>query len=202
MTLHDNAYAAFMLDYAAGVLSPAEKLAADLHRALSAEGRRNATAFDAVGGLLLERARPSTVRFLDVGLLGNQDAGEVPDSRLDPFLKRDLLALAWRKNLFGVKTLPTGTPMAELLRLDPGEHAPSHHHGRRDVTVVLTGIYADEYGQYERGDVAFAEPGLKHRPRAVGDQPCVCLLATESGKPISGLLGLFGWGAARPRAVS
>ena len=91
--------------------------------------------------------------------------------------------------------------MASLLRLDPGETAPAHHHGRRDVTVVLAGTYADEFGQYERGDIAFAEPGMRHKPRAVGDRTCVCLLATESGKPLSGLLGLFGWGAARPRAV-
>lgn len=200
MTLQDNAYAAFMLDYAAGALSPAERLAADLHRVLSASGGRNTSMLDAVGGLLLEKAKPSITQFYDGDGLGEQDAS-VQTSRLDPFLKRDLLTLGWRKNIFGVKTLPTGTPMAELLRLDPGEYAPSHHHGRRDVTVVLAGIYADEFGQYQRGDIAVAEPGLKHRPRAVGDQPCVCLLATESGKPFSALLGLFGWGAARQHVM-
>jgi putative transcriptional regulator len=201
MTLQDNAYAAFMLDYAAGVLSPAEKLAADLHRALSAKGEKNTAMLDAVGGALLEGARPLPAEYFDVSRLGLQDSEPAVSARLDPFLKRDLLALRWRKNIFGVKTLPTGTPMAGLLRLDPGERAPSHHHGRRDVTVVLAGIYADEFGQYERGDLAFAEPGMKHQPRAVGDETCVCLLATEPGNPISGLLGLFGWGAGRPRAV-
>jgi putative transcriptional regulator len=200
MTLQDNAYAAFMLDYAAGALSPAERLAADLHCVLSANGGRSASMLDAVGGLLLEKAKPSITQFHDGDGLGGQD-GRVRASRLDPFLKRDLLALAWRKNIFGVKTLPTGTPMAELLRLDPGEHAPSHHHGRRDVTVVLGGIYADEFGHHQRGDIAFAEPGLKHRPRAVGGQPCVCLLATETGKPLSALLGLFGWDASRRQAM-
>lgn len=201
MTLHDNAYAAFMLDYAAGVLSPAEMLAADLHRALSANGGRSAAMFDAVGGALLEKTRPLPADYFDAARLGRQDTGPVAASRLDQFLRNDLLALKWRKDIFGVKTLPTDTPMASLLRLDPGETAPAHHHGRRDVTVVLVGTYADEYGMYERGDIAFAEPGMKHKPRAVGDKSCVCLLATESGRPISGLLGLFGWGAAKPRAI-
>ena len=201
MTLHDNAYAAFMLDYAAGVLSPAERLAADLHRTISREGRRNAALLDAAGGLLLEKARPSTMQFFDSDRLGEQHMANADASPLAPFLERDLLTLGWRKNIFGVKTLPTDIPMASLLRLDPGETAPAHHHGRRDVTVVLIGTYADEYGVYERGDLAFAEPGLKHQPRAVGDESCVCLLATEAGRPVSGLLGLFGWGAARSRRV-
>jgi putative transcriptional regulator len=201
MTLHDNAYAAFMLDYAAGALSPAEKLVADLHRVLSGRGGKSAAMLDAVGGALLERTKPLPAEYFDALRLGSQDTGAATSSRLDPFLNDDLLALRWRKNIFGVKTLPTKTPMASLLRLDPGETAPAHHHGRRDVTVVLVGTYADEYGTYERGDIAFAEPGMKHKPRAMGDRSCVCLLATEPGKPISGLLGLFGLGAIRPRAL-
>jgi predicted ChrR family anti-sigma factor len=156
---------------------------------------------DAVGGALLEKTRPLPAEYFDASRLGEQETGNNAARRLDPFIRGDLLALKWRKDIFGVKTLPTGTRMASLLRLDPGETAPAHHHGRRDVTVVLVGTYADEFGQYERGDIAFAEPGMKHQPRAVGDRTCVCLLATESGKPLSGMLGLFGWGVARPRTM-
>jgi putative transcriptional regulator len=93
--------------------------------------------------------------------------------------------------------LQTDIPMASMLRLDPGERAPGHGHGRRDVTVVLCGAYADEFGVYERGDLAFAEPGMKHEPRAIGDEPCVCLLATEAGRPLRGFFGLFGWGVRK-----
>jgi putative transcriptional regulator len=201
MTLHDNAYTAFMLDYAAGALSPAERLAADLHRALSLSGRRNGRLMDALGGVLLERAPPSPAGYFDTIRLGEPDEGKASPSHLDPYLNRDLVALKWRRSLFGVKTLPTGTPMASLLRLDPGERAPAHGHGRRDVTVVLRGTYADEFGVYERGDLAFAEPGMKHEPRAVGDEICVCLLATEAGRPLRGFLGLFGWAGRQARAA-
>jgi predicted ChrR family anti-sigma factor len=192
MTLHDNAYAAFMLDYAAGVLAPAERLAAELHLVLSKEGGRNGRMADAVGGALLEQARPQRAGYVDTLRLGAIGTQETTASPLDPFVKRDLLALNWRRNLFGVKTLPAGVPSASLLRLDPGERAPGHGHGRRDVTVVLQGSYADEFGVYELGDIAFAETGMKHQPRAVGDKPCVCLLATERGRPFRGFLGQFG----------
>jgi len=201
MTLHDNAYAAFMLDYAAGALSPAERLAADLHRALSRNGRRNGRLMDALGGALLECAPPAPAGYFDTIRLGEPYRGEAGTSRLDPYLNCDLVALKWRRSIFGVKTLPTSTPMASLLRLDPGERAPAHGHGRRDVTVVLRGTYADEFGAYERGDLAFAEPGMKHEPRAVGDEICVCLLATEAGRPLRGFLGLFGWAGRQAKAA-
>jgi putative transcriptional regulator len=192
MTLHDNAYAAFMLDYAAGALAPAERLAADLHVVLSRHGGRSGRMVDAVGGAMLEQARPERSTFSDGIRLDRTDRREIDSSRLDPFIKRDLLALRWRRNIFGVKTLPAGIPMASLLRLDPGERAPGHGHGRRDVTVVLRGSFADEFGVYETGDLAFAEAGMKHQPRAVGDAPCVCFLATEPGRPLRGFLGQFG----------
>lgn len=195
MSLHDNAYAAFMLDYAAGVLPPAERLVADVHRVLSREGERNARLLDAVGGVMLERAGAGS--RVEMAVTGEQAGLPPVSSRLDPYLKRDLISLKWRKSMFGVKTLPTDTPMASLLRLDPGERAPGHGHGRRDVTVVLRGAYADEFGVYERGDLAFAEPGMKHEPRAVGDETCVCLLATEAGRPLLGFIGLFGWGVRK-----
>lgn len=202
MMLHDNTYSAFMLDYAAGALSQAEHLVADVHCALSAEGRSNAWLMDAIGGVLLERGDAAKAIFRTPPGLTQSAADTPPPSGLSRYLEDDLLALPWRRSLFGVQTLPADMPMASLLRLDPGDRAPSHGHGRRDVTVVLRGAFADEFGVYERGDLAFAEPGLKHTPRAVGDEPCVCLVATEPGRPLRGLLGLFGWVGAKQREAA
>lgn len=196
MSFHDNAYTAFILDYAAGVLPPAERLVADVHRALSPGGNRAARLLDTVGGLMLEKIAPQDA--VPQPALGGQ-GGHDPSTRLAPYLQRDLLALKWRRDLFGVQTHPTDTPMASLLRLDPGERAPTHSHGRRDITVVLCGSYADEFGVYERGDLAFADPGMRHQPRAVGNAPCVCLIATEVGRPLLGFFGLFGVGVTKHR---
>ena len=196
MTLQDNAYAAFMLDHAAGRLSPGEFLVAELHRALSPDGRKLAGMLDAVGGEALERLGPAEMGEARV----LPEAASPPrQDPLAPWLERDLLALPWRRTIFGVQELRTDMPMVTLLRLNPGERAPAHSHGRRDVTVVLQGAFADEFGLYNRGDLAFAGPGLKHEPRAVGDQPCVCLIATEHGRPLRGLLGLFGIGVRKQK---
>jgi anti-sigma factor ChrR (cupin superfamily) len=201
MSHYDNTYASFMLDYAAGVLSPAESLAADLHRTLSKDGGRNAGMLDAVGGALLERLPPRRAGYFDTARLKPQaGTGEAP-SHLAPYIDRDLLALKWRKSIFGVMTLPTAMPHASLLRLDPGQRAPAHGHGRRDVTVVLRGAFADDYGVYERGDLAFAEPGMKHEPRAVGDQTCVCFLAAEPGSGFQDFLGWLGLAGRRKEAA-
>lgn len=197
MSLHDNAYASFMLDYAAGLLPPAEQLVGDLHRTLSQDGARNARLLEALGGTMLERLPPREGRAIDTDSLGRPDPSRTRTADLDPYLKRDLLAMKWRRNIWGVKTAPTDVPMTSFLRLEPGERAPAHSHGRRDVTVVLRGAYADDFGVYERGDLAFAEPGMRHEPRAVGDETCICLLATEAGRPILGFIGLFGWGVRK-----
>ncbi|MFT3724259.1 MAG: cupin domain-containing protein [Hyphomonadaceae bacterium] len=199
MSLHDNAYAAFMLDYAAGSLPPAERLAADLHRALSMEGGRNARLMEALGGAMLEKL-PSGA-LVGAGEPGQPDTRLTP-THLEPYLRRDLVGMKWRTSIWGVKTAPSDVPMTSFLRLDPGERAPSHGHGRRDVTVVLRGAYADDFGVYERGDLAFAEPGMRHAPRAVGGETCVCLVATEAGRPIRGFIGLFGLGAGNQKVLA
>lgn len=203
MTPQDNAYAAFMLDYAAGRLAPAESLVADLHTALSPEGWRYADMLDRAGGAILEAAFPERLASgLSSGPARVEEqtprgVASVP-AHLAPYLEADLLALNWRKDIVGVPTYRTKTPMARMLRLDPGERAPGHCHGRKDVTIVLQGAYADEYGVYEKGDLAFAMPGLHHQPRAIGIEPCVCMIATERGRPIRGLLGLIGIGVGKP----
>jgi predicted ChrR family anti-sigma factor len=186
-TAPSDAYAVFMLEYAAGALSDGERLAADLHRTLSGEGRRMAAVMEALGGALLEEhaARgPSTSKGSMDGALPafparTPSAEAKMDARLAPFLSGDLLALPWRRSLFRVHTLPTGVSNTKLLRLDPGQKAPDHGHARRDVTVVLQGCFSDEFGVYRRGDISFAEPGVRHAPTAQGDQPCVCLIAEE-----------------------
>ena len=193
MTLQENAYSAFMLDHAAGALSRAEALVAELHRRLSPDGARAAAVLDAAGGVLLEQAPPKPTAIPLHQPAGVDEAAGTRGAEMDLYLSGDLLALPWRKTFFGVQTLTTPVRRTRLLRLDPGERAPQHGHGVRDVTVVLRGAFADEFGVYNRGDLSFAEPGVKHGPRAVGDAPCVCLIAAEPGPIVSEWIEAITW---------
>ena len=34
---------------------------------------------------------------------------------------------------------------------------------------------------FKRGDLVLGEPGMRHKPQAVGDEACVCLVAQKPG---------------------
>lgn len=193
MMTHDNQYAAFLADFAAGTLSGGELLAAELHFALSKTGAQSRRMMEAAGGALLEGARPQAVAFASPEPAAECETDGARDW-VRFYSQDDLMALRWRRSLFGVKTLPTHLASASLLRLDPGERAPRHNHDGPDVTVVLRGAFADDWGEYHRGDLAFADAGDKHAPATVGDETCVCLVATPNGRPTVDLRALVaGW---------
>ncbi len=200
MILQDNQYAAFLADYAAGQLSCGETLAAQLHFRLSRRGAQSGRMLDAAGGALLEATPPGQPLARDPaeppsppppGEAPDAISGEAEPDWLEFYTREDLSIRQWRKSLFGVKTMPTHLRTASLLRLDPGERAPRHSHGRRDVTVVLRGAFADDWGEYRRGDLAFADAGDSHAPATLGEETCICLIATPNGRPTVDLRGLL-----------
>lgn len=185
--IENNQYAAFLADFAAGRLSEGEQLAARLHFALSANGSENARMLDTIGGAALERLQAAAMDDADpdantVRKPCAADAGADRDW-IAHYASEDVLNLRWRRNLFGVRTRPTHVKTASLLRMDPGEQAPRHSHGAPDVTVVLRGAFADDWGEYRRGDLAFADLGDRHAPATIGNETCVCLVATSKGRP-------------------
>lgn len=164
-----------MLDHVAGNLSPPFALAGDVHLLLSPEGTDMASLWSMVGGTLLE------------------DRGSLSQARLpaprrrktyrrSSYCAEDVLRQAesgpkWKRGLSGVRYAPTGIAGARFLMLGPGESAPTHGHGDLEATVVIAGSYSDGCGTYQRGDLALADRGMRHKPMAVGDETCVCLVA-------------------------
>ncbi len=194
MILHDNQYAAFMMDFASGNLSTGERLAAHLHFTLSGSGALSRRVLDSVGGSLLEAAGEQKLsrEFLSDAPFGvdgeaDGDDDDVMSRAVAHYANSDLTKLKWRRSLLGMLERQTEFETASLLRLDPGQKAPRHGHGKSDVTVVLCGAFADEFGVYEKGALAFSYPGLKHQPEAIGDETCICLLASPDGRPLTGV---------------
>ncbi|WP_042690402.1 ChrR family anti-sigma-E factor [Azospirillum sp. B506] len=118
-----------------------------------------------------------------------------------PVLPRPLRAyipaldgLSWQRLAPGVRRvelLPRTASggAAQLLRIAPGTALPHHGHGGLELTVVLSGHFADELGRYGPGDLAEVDGETSHQPIADSHRDCICLIATDAPLRFTGLMG-------------
>jgi len=174
-----DTYIAFMMDHVAGNHPESFAIAADLHVSLSANGAEAADLWAMIGGALLEESlsAPSPV-------FGGHRRRPAPSSHVSvgEILSRSGNQLQWRRGLSGVHYAPAGAPGTKFMKLEPGKSAPMHGHGGLEATVVLSGRFTDGHGTYTRGDLVLGEPGLRHKPAAVGDESCICFVAHRASK--------------------
>jgi putative transcriptional regulator len=78
-----------------------------------------------------------------------------------------------------------------LVKLVAGRRLPAHGHGGSELTLVLDGAFADETGEYFRGDIQDIDDQTEHRPAADRKLGCICLIANDRGLRFKGLLGLL-----------
>lgn len=171
MKLQDS-YQAFMMDYAAGNLGPSMMLAGSLHRLMSSQGDEAAVLWETVRNVLRETGniRPASGH-------NDQTVGEALD-----IIHTDYSGLNWRQGLSGVKYAKLPSRKGQLMRLEPGRDVFSHGHSALEATVVLEGSLSDGLGIYHQGEILLAEPGLRHKPAAYGNDACTCFVA-RSPKP-------------------
>jgi putative transcriptional regulator len=89
----------------------------------------------------------------------------------------------WRSLGLGAKQAILWSGAAGSLRLlsIPAEQAvPEHGHRGLELTLVLSGAFADESGVFRAGDLEVADEVVAHTPRATDDGPCICLAATDA----------------------
>ena len=58
-----------------------------------------------------------------------------------------------------------------------------------ELTVVLSGHFADELGRYGPGDLAEVDGDTNHQPIADSHRDCICLIATDAPLRFTGLMG-------------
>ena len=75
-----------------------------------------------------------------------------------------------------------------LLKIVAGRQMPEHGHGGEELTLVLEGAYADDSGQYCRGDVQDVDDEIEHRPVADRNTGCICLIASERPAKFKGIV--------------
>ena len=109
------------------------------------------------------------------------------------FLAKPIEQGRWRFAYPGVRhmELPIGDAgeTVKLLKIKPGKAAPRHTHHGMEATLVLRGAFRDGERVYERGELAVADDDVQHRPRAEGDEDCICLAVTDGALRFTDTLG-------------
>lgn len=113
---------------------------------------------------------------------------EASDGSLLPrVLRRHVTALddiAWKTVVPGIKKyvipMSSDTPnKLYMLHIAPGTQVPEHGHGGAEMTVVLSGSYADIHGRFGPGDIADLDEHDEHQPAVDSETPCICLVAAQ-----------------------
>jgi putative transcriptional regulator len=200
MTPRHHPSDATLLTYAAGSMSEGLSLVVASHLAFCGDCRETVASGELIGGNLLDALAPEALaahsRERALAMIAAAPAPlpePPPPRRLDPltpaplgrYLNCDLAAISWRMLGPGLRHFEVLPPdlvrgaNLRLLRIAPGRKLPRHGHTGTELTLVLSGSYTDELGQFVRGDVAETDDDIVHEPVSDRDVDCICLIATE-----------------------
>lgn len=159
---------------------------------------------------LAEAEIPSSLRAQMLDLISNDQsttgsttlttvasANDEPDSSnselpscLNKLIPNGTDQLHWQKlgTAVSVARLAAGDTEREvaLHKIKAGGRVGNHDHKGREVTVVLTGSFSDQQGQYLPGDFIVKESGEAHQPIASEDAECICLSVLEAPVKFTG----------------
>jgi len=198
---------ATLVSYAAGSLSASFEILLACHLRQCGSCRRRVAIAEQLGSALLDETAPLSPgqreRFL--ARLEQQEKGDLsgrPSVRsavsrchlipqpLALLLSGKDVPLKWRRLVPGIRQIPLDTADGQLrlIRIAPGVSIPRHSHQGSELTLVLQGAYRDALGYFSAGDVADLGPEVDHQPTTEGDQPCICLIATDAPLRFQGWL--------------
>lgn len=209
---------ATLLAYAAGALDESMSVVVASHLSWCSECRDAARYGDHLGGALIDEIDEQPMsdgalsRIMDcLDDSGDKTGGvtvltqhygacssEGSSAELPPALARRLgvpiSEIKWRMVAPGVYTHAVPLSSAALgklflVRVTKGSNLPEHGHGGAEMTLVLSGSYADEFGTFSAGDVADLDADVEHQPTATSDEDCICLVAMEAPTRFKGIVG-------------
>lgn len=186
-----------LTDYTAGTLPAAQAACVSAHLHYCDSCRRATEQLQHVGGVLFERLAPVAVSesVLDSVLARLDEPQPLTFSRaparqspLPPLLLRiingDFSELTWKRvtKSLSVSYLKTGEASHEfaLYRIAAGGAIPEHDHGGSEMTLVLSGGFADDRGAYHPGDFVCRAAGDSHAPVAIDGEDCICLAVLDA----------------------
>lgn len=199
MTIRHHPREDTLLAYAAGTLAPALSALVACHIAMCPSCRAELRRMELIGGALLRREKGAELkeRVVEQALsrlaANDGDRSAIPPHPQAPpgllpapiarYLGMQIDDIPWRRLADGVEQyrlrLPRRSGALRILRVQPGRKLLRHGHRGAELTLVLKGAYSDETGDYREGEVADLDEDIEHRPRALGEQECICLVASE-----------------------
>lgn len=192
--------------YAAGTLATPAHALVGAHLEISSVNRRFVSSLEALGGQALDTAEPVAFSNRDAALNAilsadlqdekpiekNSAVNELPES-LQGIIGGPLDGLPWKTLIPGVREVKFGEIdgcNVNLLWVRRGKAMPSHTHHGTELTLVLKGGFSDADGHYVRGDIAFADHDIDHKPIADDDgEDCICFAVTEGRLQLTGFMG-------------
>ena len=214
---HNHPNQEMLANYTVGGLGNAQSVVIATHLTLCGDCRETIDGFNAIGGALLTDAveEPLSGELFEslMKRLGDEESEdtktesvEILDGvdeetcRIIPRPLRDCLGVSiseirWQK--LGPKIeyveLDFDEPgiSGRVLRLPAGVRMPSHTHSGTEMTVVLSGSFSDEFGHYERGDLAVLDHTDTHQPEVNKDGDCLCFVVTDAPLKLTGPFGFF-----------
>jgi putative transcriptional regulator len=197
-----------LTEYATGALGEAQALSIACHIALCEQCRRDVSELERVGGDLLEDLDPVAVapEALET-VLAKLDEPYTPPrppvvddetrlmlpSPLWHYVEGGLASLRWRRVTPSLSSARLALSRArhgvDILRITAGRAVPRHTHEGGELTLVLAGGFTDETGHFARGDFAYADDHLTHRPVADPGDDCIALAVVEAPVVPTGVVG-------------
>lgn len=202
--------------HASGTLDPALSLLLGTQRALMGDTDTAMFLSEALSGALLEREAPAemsasalddalaAIDTLETGRAVLNSPARLASNALDEILAlpEPLRGLAieaaggkgWKKTAPGIQRLTLNINSeadAEIYRIEPGTSVPRHSHEGSEFTLVVSGGFTDESGNYGPGDLSIKGPNDTHQPVADAGEPCFTLAVRDGGLKFTGLLGVI-----------
>jgi putative transcriptional regulator len=194
-----------LAEFAAGTLDEGRSLVVAAHLSMCKECRAVVSAFEAVGGAMLETIEPAALsegaasRALAAVereplrvTRAKSGARPVWQAEQQTLLGYDLGP--WRWVAPGLHYRAVKTPKAIdtrvfMLKAVPGLKIPEHVHTGTELTCVLSGAFIHEGGRYAAGDCDDADQDVGHSPVIDDGEVCVCIVAMQGDISLTGIIG-------------
>jgi putative transcriptional regulator len=212
MTILHHLDEATIVFCAAGTLDEASRVVVTTHIALCSQCRERFRTAEKIGSAVLEEVKPedvssslfeSTLAMIENVENSSKKTGrstteidvypnDVPRP-LARYMKWTLDEVPWKTIVPGIgicnlNVSEETTGELKLIRVGVGRKIPEHGHQASEMTLVLRGIFKDEFGDFGPGDIAELGSNEEHAPMIGGDKDCICLIAIEGKMRFKGLV--------------